>query len=384
MLFPRPSGDGRPARMILRSVLTASLLACMAGVATAGPREGLPQQAEILESRQVVALATGVASRRLLVEWQGMLSRGEDARLATAWIVPAPDAPAWECATLQLLDALAVGAPRDALDPVLAALSTHVPVAYVRHAETASDWFVPAFEVARSAAALRHAWSVERGAREWERILASGGAPLEARIKRTATDASDADALRLAVQRADAGTLRKRAADLQQADIATAAPGTLAALALRTHLPGDYAAALAYERPSNALDLVAAAPRQLREADAVAFLEDAAAVDELASAATLALGSLAVPGASALDLLVAAVGDPRRGESAAAALARIDEPRMFDGLVARLRVERDAVAQRHLVLYLRLRGDAPARDAALEFAASPRATPELAREVASW
>ncbi len=360
----------------------AITLGCACAATIAAPPSDLPPDARVLDAKAVVDAGARADGRRLLGDWFGMLSRGEDSRLARVWVEDRArtDSLAWEWASSQLLDSLRVDAPRAELEPALATLAAHVPVVYVRHAETASDWFVPAFDVAGSAQWLRHAWAVQQRADAWVDALVAGGGLLRARTKLATPDALDADALRLAVQHADVDVLHARAAELADAGV----PGILTALALRTRAPGDFFTALEREPAAQALDLVAGASDRLPPRDAVAFLERAARRDELASAAMLALVPLAGEGSAARGLLLESIGDRDRGESAAAALARLDDTRVFDTLAARLRGERDPVAQRHLLLYLRLRGEEVALEHAREFAASASAAPDLAREVATW
>ncbi len=104
---------------------------------------------------------------------------------------------------------------------------------------------------------------------------------------------------------------------------------------------------------------------------------------EIASAALLGLGKLAISDMAARDILMEKLGSPD-GASAAAALARLDSDRVYARLRDVLLLETDEIRVRHALLALRLSRSSSANAVLAEFANRPTTSPGLAAEVPSW
>jgi hypothetical protein len=155
-------------------------------------------------------------------------------------------------------------------------------------------------------------------------------------------------------------------------------------LARRLHDAELYSLTVGYAEPAVALAAVTGAMRDLDAASALDVLGKAADREPIASAALLAIGRLAETDATARRLLFDRLSDPVSGESAAAALARIDDPGVTAQLAARLATAKDEPTRRRLALALRLNGGAPARDALRRIVDTKQGSAELRREVAAW
>ena len=145
-----------------------------------------------------------------------------------------------------------------------------------------------------------------------------------------------------------------------------------------------YSLTIDYAEPLVALAAVQAAARDLDRADALAVLGRAADREPIASAALLAIGRLAGTDAGARQVLFDRLTDPVSGESAAAALARVDDPGVAAQLATRLATAKDEPTRRRLALALRLNGGATAREALRRIVSSKQGSAELRQEVAAW
>lgn len=105
---------------------------------------------------------------------------------------------------------------------------------------------------------------------------------------------------------------------------------------------------------------------------------------EIASAATLAIGRLAVQDGGARAMLYEQLGDPAVGPSAAAALAAIGDPAVASELGRRLRAATSEPSRRMHVLALRLDASPAAREELRRFAAAGQGTAQLRQEVDQW
>ena len=72
------------------------------------------------------------------------------------------------------------------------------------------------------------------------------------------------------------------------------------------------------------------------------------------------------------------------GDSAAAALARIDDPGVTARLGTRLKDAKDETTRRRVALALRLNGSPAARDTLGRLVESKQGSPQLRKEVAAW
>ena len=155
-------------------------------------------------------------------------------------------------------------------------------------------------------------------------------------------------------------------------------------LARRLRDPELYSLTIGYAEPMVALAAVQAVARDLDTGAALELLGKAADREPIASAALLAIGRLAATDNAARQLLLDRLSDPVSGESAAASLARIDDPALAARLGARLQVTKDEPTLRRVALALRLNGSPAARDALGRLVDSKQGSAELRKEVAAW
>ena len=155
-------------------------------------------------------------------------------------------------------------------------------------------------------------------------------------------------------------------------------------LARRLRDPELYSLTIGHAEPAVALTAVQAAERELDSVTALGVLGKAADREPIASAALLAIGRLAAADSAAQQVLLDRLSDPVSGDSAAAALARIDDPGVTASLGTRLKDAKDETTRRRVALALRLNGSPAARDTLGRLVESKQGSPQLRKEVAAW
>lgn len=130
-----------------------------------------------------------------------------------------------------------------------------------------------------------------------------------------------------------------------------------------------------------ALQGIAAA---LSPADALSVLEAALPRADVGSAAMFEIGRLADREPAAVQTLFASLDDAGLGGSAAAALARLEDPAVALELGRRLSNGASGLPERRALLALRLSDTDAARSAIEGFMRSPESSPVLKQEVAQW
>lgn len=309
----------------MRSVVPSFLLWAVAACAAAQSNPGaLPAGAVLIEPAEVAADEQAKAAD---VDQAVKAAQADgDARTLAAMLDPAATEPvAWEWRTQRTLDLLRTGARVAAAEPALEALARYAPRVYVRHPETAADYFVPMFDLAGRAAGTLALWRCTGSSQRAKLVAALASRELAAWRKTLA-----------------------------------AADG------------------------STRLHLVAAAPSVLAYRDARALLESLLDDPALASTALAALARTWPADAAVAALLDAKLGDPALGATAAALLARRTDAAHVAALQAELATVASPVAQRHLLLALRLIGAEAAKTGAQVYRSRADADPKLAAEVASW
>ena len=149
----------------------------------------------------------------------------------------------------------------------------------------------------------------------------------------------------------------------------------------------DVELAEALLRHGDAALLVQALPRigaAMPESRKLELLQSALARPELASAARFEIGQLAAREGQALQLLFDSLDDPVTGGSAAAALARLDDPEVARRLGRRLEGGGSGLAERRALLALRLSGTPAARESLRQFTRSDKVSQDLKTEAAAW
>ena len=155
-------------------------------------------------------------------------------------------------------------------------------------------------------------------------------------------------------------------------------------LARRLRDPELYSLTIGHAEPAVALAAVQAAERELDSVTALGVLGKAADREPIASAALLAIGRLAAADSAAQQVLLDRLSDPVSGDSAAAALARIDDPGVTASLGMRLKDAKDETTRRRVALALRLNGSPAARETLGRLVESKQGSTHLRKDVAAW
>lgn len=243
-----------------------------------------------------------------------------------------------------LQEAPGAGAPA-----LLAKLEGVPPRVFRRHEETAADWFLPVFDIAAKARSAR--LLLERRTRR-EAWLARLAADPKAALAAGAKHGED-PALVDAIAQASPALIARLVEAAAKADAALPSAAQ-AALAARSGDAHAWRLALRESRPLDVLPLFARVDTALGDAEARAWLQEAAAHPAYASAAAMAATRLA--GTEAL----AALDSAEQGAEAAAVLAqRPDAIELAERALADPSASPTRLA--HLVLMLRLIDDAAAR-----------------------
>jgi hypothetical protein len=353
----------------------ALLVLALALAAAVDARSRLPDEAVLLDALPPAALAE---AERVADAVDRLLQAGQPAA-ARARLAALSDPLLAEAAADRLIDRLRRRAPDAAGSELLAWLASWPERVFRRHEETAGDWFVPVFAVAQRADGTLEAWRREQERSDWrERLARDPGAAIVA-LAAAAADQHQR-AAEAAMELDDAAIARLLGA-------ARAAPERLpadlwAALAEHSGDPQAVAEVLARGSQAQQLALIAAAPQRLPPLQAEALLERAGRQPALASAATLALATLAASHPPAAELLATRLDDAELGPSAAAGLARMPDEDRVARIGRLLGAAPSALTARHLVLALRLEGSPQAVELLQRWASDPRLPAELRQEIA--
>jgi hypothetical protein len=283
------------------------------------------------------------------------------------------------------LHALARGAPTPAARDSIMRLAARGPVVYTRIDPDHGNRATPLYDTGATARFVL---------RQWDRAAARDAAALEIAAGRTApvarfADPGASDAVRAGIADAyRAAALAALAA--QRAAVADALAAGRRVDELGLVVAGRLADAALFERvlgyadPPVALAAIPAATSAFDAGTALALLAQASRRADIASAATLAIGTLAREDAAARGFLLDAVTEPDVGPSAAAALARLGDPAVSAQVGRRLGSADDEAARRRLVLALKLDGSPAARAELERFAKSGAGSAPLRQEVTQW
>lgn len=267
-------------------------------------------------------------------------------------------------------------------------LSTRVPRVLTRVEPEHGDHGVPLYDVASVARYLVRDWSSREAKLSATKSLASSNAnAVETWLNQDRSLRSMAvrDGIAAAWREASVEQLAgQRAAVVAAMRAGRDADGLALQLARRLRDAELYSLTVGYAEPAVALAAVQSAARDLDPGTALGVLHRAADREPIASAALLAIGRLAATDSAARQLLFDRLSDPVGGDSAATALARIDDPALVTRLATHLDRPTDELTRRRVVLALRLNGSEAARDALGRLLASKQGSAELRREVAAW
>ncbi len=263
-------------------------------------------------------------------------------------------------------------------------LTTRPVAVRVWHSEGHEQVSVPLFDVAAAASSVLRQWN-RAAVRDAAVDRALTGGPLVPAGWRQA-NASDVRVRGIAdaVERLPAATLQRQREAL--ARLAEAAPQWAPAIVPAAARLGDVELFVAVVRGAEPGDAVRALPKVATLADstrALDVLRVAAERPAVASAALFEAGRLAQRDPSAVDWLFTVLGDRTHGGSAAAALARLDDPAVERRLIDVLTGTDDEPRRARAALALWLTGSAGAHEALRAFAAGD-ASHELRRQIAAW
>ena len=260
-------------------------------------------------------------------------------------------------------------ATRAAVQSLLAhAPQTWVPPADPDHGR--GQW-VPAYDLAGAARGTLAVWTRQDAEQAVRAALRSGDG---GRLR-----ALDPQAVAAVLAESEPATLRRLAAQ------AGWAPAVRAVLATRLADPALAGALLADADDGTLLDAITPLAAALPPEDAQHWLRQLAAQrPTLASPALLAMAPLATRSPAAQDYLLAQLGDPQLGASAAQALAAAPAPPVRAALAEILRATDDGPRLRRALLTLRWIDDAASREQLRAYSAVPRAPVALRQEVATW
>ena len=323
------------------------VLFCLLASAASAGTSVLPDGAVLIDAAAVKPDAAALA-----VDAGAVLAKAAagDSDAAFAALQGIDDPLRFELTAARVVESLQA-APVPGGDALLAKLESIAPRVFLRHAETASDWFLPAFDVAGKARSAR--LLLARNARR-DAWLARLAADPKAAIPQAAKKA-DSDALAAAIGRASPALLARLVDETAKADAALPSAAQTA-LAERSRDVRAWRLALAKSEPVDVLPLFAKAHTVLGDAQARAWLQDAASDPVYASAAAMAL--LALSDAAAY----AALDDAGQGAEAAATLAqRPDVVTLADRLLADPAASPRRVANIALMLRLADSDEARAR-----------------------
>lgn len=322
-------------------------------------------------------------------ELASLAAAGRSTELAARLERIAHDATLNDVAQEWLLDrglhALARIAPSPAARASLGRLASRQPLVYARIDPDHGDRATPLYDAGATARfVLRH----------WDRVAARDAASAEIAAGRTVaisrfagTAASDpvrdgiADAYRVAPPAALA-TQRAVVADALAQGRRVDALGLI--IAERLADAALFGLVFDYADEPVALAAIPAVARTLDDAAALALLARASRRADVASAAVLEIGRLAVGDAAARHFLFESVAEPDLGPSAAAALARIGDPAVSAEVGRRLAASDDEPARRRLVLALKLDASPAARAELARFVKTGAGSAPLQKETRQW
>ena len=271
---------------------------------------------------------------------------------------------------------------------LVAELSTRAPRIFTRVEPEHGRQAVPLYDVGAVARNTEREWARGEARVAATKALALGNADaLEAWMAQD--DTPRGRAVRNGILDAWRATGTERL-EVQRAAVVAAMHGGRDAdrlaleLARRLRDPELYSLTIGHAEPAVALAAVQAAERELDSRTALGVLGKAADREPIASAALLAIGRLAAADSAAQQLLLDRLSDPVSGDSAAAALARIDDPVVTARLGTRLKDAKDETTRRRVALALRLNGSPAARDTLGRLVESKQGSPQLRKEVAAW
>ncbi len=322
-------------------------------------------------------------------ELVALAASGRVSELAARLERTAHDAALTDVAREWLLDrglhALARAVPTPAARASVARLALLRPTVYARIDPDHGDRATPLYDAGATARFVLREWD-RAAARDFAAAsLLAGRTDAAARFAREPAVSPAADGIADAFRAAPSSALARQRAAVADALAAGQHVDALALiLAERLADAALFGLVLDYADEPVAIEAVAAIAGGVDGGSALGLLSQASRRADIASAAVLQIGRLAANDAAARRFLFDAVTEPGIASSAAAALARLDDPAGSAELGRRLAGTQDETTRRRLVLALRLDASPAARAELARCARSDAGSAALQKEVRQW
>lgn len=335
---------------------------------------------------------TDASVRNLDAELQALASAGRADGLAARLDRIVLDRSLSDAAREWLIDrglhALATLEPTARAQETVAALTRRAPVVYARIDPDHGERATPLFDAGATARFVLRTWRRQAARSAAVADLASGRTSVVTRFAATgATQDSEPERAGIgdAFRAATAAELLAQRAAVEDAMARGRRVDELAlVLAERLADAALFRLAFGYADARVALAAVMLTAHSLDARTALTELALASRRSEIASAAMLAIGRLAESDGAARRHLFDSIELPDIGPSAAAALARLQDPAVAAELGRRLGQANTEQSRRLLVLALRLDGSAAARAELRRFMKSRTGSGPLREEVQQW
>lgn len=335
---------------------------------------------------------SGVAVKTLDAELQALASAGRTDELAARLDLIVLDRTLSDVAQEWLIDrglhALAALEPTARARATVIRLTRRAPVVHVRIDPDHGDRATPLYDAGATARFVLGTWRRNAARSAASADLAAGrtsAVDRHAAAPMTRISASVRAGIADAFRTASAAELVAQRAAIEDAIARGRRVDELALiLAERLADPALFRLVFGFADPPVAVAAIASAARALDARSALGELVLASRRFEIASAAMLAIGRLAESDGAARKYLFDAIEEPDIGPSAAAALARLDDPAVSAELGRRLARADSESARRLLVLALRLDGSGAARAELERFLETNNGSQPLRREVRQW
>ena len=365
---------------------SVAIMALVAGAVPTGAAQD--NRAAPMERFAALKAASGPQVDRLRAAGRDLAAKGDGAGLAAHGRDVLKNRSLTPAARERLLREAALGLAELPESPAAAALLDELaglsPEVWVWLEDAGHRAAVPLYDVGAAARYSKGRWMERRATGEATEALAAGNMDVLDRYARAGRDSSLRRGIEAAFASADPASLAGVRGTLKQRLEAGQPVGEIARIAAAALADPDlYSAVLLHADRAVALRALTRIDAELAGDTAVTLRRRATDRDEIASAALLGLARDADTRPDVRDYLFDQLGDDRVGASAAAALARVDDPGIVPRLSA-LVTDGDDVARRQALLALRL-STLPAARAELARVAADRTLPEaIRREAGPW
>jgi hypothetical protein len=368
---------GTPAAILTASLLLAALPAFTAQVMDVGAvRRATQEPTVVATDSKLTALAADGRVSELALRLQRVSTDRTLEPAAREWLL---DRGLHELARL---------APTPAARSVVEQLVGRRPEVFARVDPDHGDRAVPLYDTGATARFVLRAWQRAQARAQAEADLAAGRTAISERFAaRVSADIQDPE--RAGIVEAFEAAPRAQLAVQRNAIAATMATGghadEIALVLARRLVDADLAKLIiGHAEPRIALGAVRSLTATFDPQTALGLLQDASRRADIASAALLAIGTLARHDHPARTILLEQIVDPLNGPSAAAALASVGDPAIAAEIGRRLRASTTDQPRRLHVLALKLDASPAARDELRRFLAARQGSAKLRSDVLQW